>query len=108
MSTWPAAAFSSSISSNNSLGTFAVPALAGNETFEFLGVTFDSPLVHRVRITSGNAALGAATNDGGAVDVAVMDDFLYAEPQAVPEPGSLILFGTGALALVGRMRRRAP
>jgi hypothetical protein len=92
--------------SNNSLGTFSVPALVGNETFAFLGVMFDSPLVNRVRITSGNAALGAATNDGGDVDVGVMDDFLYAEPQAVPETDSLTLFGTGALALAGRMRRR--
>ena len=98
---------------NNSLGTFAVtPLLLGSETFEFFGVQFDSAVINRVRITSGNTALGAGTNDGGAVDVAVMDDFLYAEPQAVPEPqvvpepGSLMLLGTGAIALVVRMRRR--
>jgi hypothetical protein len=93
---------------NNSLGVFAVPFLLGNETFEFLGVIFDSSLISRVRITSGNMALGAAINDGGAIDVAVMDDFIYAEPQAaVPEPASLILFGTGAIAITARMRRRA-
>jgi hypothetical protein len=53
-------------------------------------------LISRVRITSGNSPLGAGTNDGGAFDVAVMDDFLYAEPQpvgAVPEPASLICSG---------------
>jgi hypothetical protein len=94
---------------NNSLGTFAVPSLLGNETFEFLGVIFDSAVINRVRITSGNAALGAGTNDGGGIDVAVMDDFIYAEPQtaaAVPEPGSLMLLGTGVMAIAGRMRRR--
>jgi hypothetical protein len=93
--------------SNNSLGTFSVPSLLGNQTFEFLGVLFDSPVINRVRITSGNTALSAGTNDGGAFDVAVMDDFLFAEPQAaVPEPGSLILLGTGAIAIAARMRRR--
>jgi hypothetical protein len=91
---------------NNSLGVFAVPSLLGSETFEFLGVVFDSSVINRVRITSGNAALSAGTNDGGAIDVAVMDDFLYAEPQAVPEPASLLLLGTGAIVIAGRMRRR--
>jgi len=92
--------------SNNSLGIFSVPSLIGDETFEFLGVWFDSPVVNRVRITSGNSALGARINDGGGVDVAVLDDFLYAEPQAVPEPGSLILLVTGVIAIAGQMRRR--
>jgi hypothetical protein len=94
---------------NNSLGVFAVPPLLGDETFEFLGVIFDSSVINRVRITSGNSALGAGINDGGGVDVAVMDDFIYAEPQAVgavPEPASLVLLGTGVIAIAGRIRRR--
>jgi len=91
---------------NNSLGIFAVPFLAGNETLEFLGVKFDSAIVGRVRIISGNAALAAGVNDGGGTDLVVMDDFLYAEPAAVPEPASLLLFGGGALALGARLRQR--
>ena len=91
---------------NNSLGIFGVPFLAGSQTFEFLGVKFDSAVVSRVRIVTGNAALAPGVNDGGATDLVVMDDFLYAEPAAVPEPGSLLLFGTGALALGARLRRR--
>src|SRR5215471_12770307 len=59
---------------NNSLGLFSVPSIAGNETFSFLGAVFDSSVIARVRITSGNAALGP--NDGGGVDLVVMDDFI--------------------------------
>ena len=91
---------------NNSLGIFAVPFLSGSQTFEFLGVRFDSAIVRRVRITTGNAALAAGVNDGNGTDLVVMDDFLYAEPAAVPEPASLMLFGTGAIALRAHLRRR--
>ena len=59
-------------------------------------------VVGRVRIISGNAALGP--DETGAVDVAVMDDFLYAEPVSIagltltPESGRV--FRTGAFDLV--------
>jgi hypothetical protein len=48
---------------------------------------FESPMVAEVRITSGQRALGENVqdlSDGGNLDLAVMDDFLYAEPQALP------------------------
>jgi hypothetical protein len=93
---------------NVSLGLFYVPAIAGSETFSFLGVRLAAAEISRVRITSGNIALGAGVTDGGPRDVVAMDDFIYAEPgavapTAVPEPASLLLVGTG---IVAAMRRR--
>src|SRR5438093_2722847 len=45
--------------SNTSLGTFFVPAgTVASERLSFLGLDFGSNIVSRVRITSGNAALG--------------------------------------------------
>lgn len=42
-----------------------------------------SAIIARVRISSGNGALGAQAQDvtnGGASDLVVMDDFIYSEP----------------------------
>jgi hypothetical protein len=61
----------------NSLGTFSVPPQ--NDGLSFLGVAFPSAVVRRVRITYGNAPLGP--DETGGIDVAVMDDFIYGEPQ---------------------------
>jgi hypothetical protein len=82
-----------------SLGQFFAPVQ--NDGFSFLGVAFDQP-VGSVRVTSGNAALGAGVLDGGGIDVVAMDDFMYSEPQAiVPEPGAaaFVLLGLGALTI---------
>ncbi len=65
----------------SSIGKFAVPAGTGTESLSFLGVSFTRERVARVRITTGNAALGPNTDDGAGVDVAAMDDFIYGEPQ---------------------------
>jgi hypothetical protein len=46
----------------------------------FLGVTFPTAVVARVRIEYGNGRLGP--DESATYDVAVMDDFLYGEPQA--------------------------
>jgi hypothetical protein len=65
---------------DRSLGQFRGPI--ANEGLSFLGVAFDQPIVARVRIQYGTVALGP--NDSPQNDVAVMDDFIYGEPQAVP------------------------
>ncbi len=63
---------------NKSLGTFAPPAANGG--LSFLGVAFNAgERVGRVRITAGNSAAGP--NDGGTIDVVVIDDLIYSEPQ---------------------------
>jgi hypothetical protein len=97
---------------NVPLGTFFAAALAGNETFSFLGVSFADAIVSRVRITSGNAGLASGVRDGNGVDLVVMDDFIYGEPSlavtVTPEPATLGLFATGLIVLggVGRLRRK--
>lgn len=95
---------------NVSLGTWFAPALVGSQSFSFLGVSFTDAIVSRVRITSGNAALGAGITDqnGNTRDLVVMDDFIYGEPTAaavVPEPATVLLTGAG-LALLGLATRR--
>ncbi len=62
----------------NSLGKFATPI--ANNSLSFLGVVFPDAVIHRVRIGYGNSALGP--DDSGNIDCAVMDDFIYGEPQA--------------------------
>ena len=89
----------------NSLGTYGAPSLPGTATFSFIGVQFDAgERIARVRITTGNMALGP--NDGPGVDVVAMDDFIYSEP--IPEPATLALFALGLAGLGAAGRRRAP
>jgi PEP-CTERM motif-containing protein len=91
----------------NSLGSFNVPpGLVPDASLSFLGVSFTSERIGRVRITSGSVALGPNDNPTGGVDVVVMDDFLYAEPQAIPEPSTLVLVGFGMIVLAGLARKR--
>ena len=66
--------------SGDSLGRFSVPQAPGG--LSFLGVAFDQPVVARVSIVYGSVALGP--DESPDTNVAVMDDFIYGEPQAVP------------------------
>jgi hypothetical protein len=62
-------------------------ASSGAQQFSFIGAVFESPIIARVLITSGDAALNATIVDvsaGGTKDLVVMDDFLYGEPQPLP------------------------
>ncbi len=66
-------------SNGGSLGKFFAPT--ANNGLSFLGVQFtDGELISKIQITTGNTVLGP--NDGGSVDVVVMDDFIYSEPRA--------------------------
>jgi hypothetical protein len=61
-----------------SLGVYA--AQVSVDGLSFFGVVFPRAVISRVRIHYGTTALGP--NDDATTDVAVMDNFLYSEPQA--------------------------
>jgi hypothetical protein len=91
----------------DSLGVFDVPALTGNQTFSFLGIIADpGDLIGSIQITTGTTALGP--DESPTVDLVVMDDFFYGEPQVpiaqVPQPWALQLVGLGLLGLAALSR----
>ena len=66
---------------------FVQPLAQQHQTLSFLGVRFEEgERIAKVRITSGNAPLSPTTFDGKSdsvlIDLVVMDDFIYGEPQA--------------------------
>jgi hypothetical protein len=82
------------------IGALPVPTFPGNQTFSFLGVLLGpgEGLITSVRIVTGTTALGPS--ESGTVDLVVMDDFLYGEPRAIPEPATLVLLTAGLLGTV--------
>ena len=70
-----------------SLGTYDVPATAGDASLSFLGVRYDAgERIAVARITTGAAPLvapasGEDVTQGGPADIVAMDDFIYGEPQ---------------------------
>ena len=68
-----------------SLGRYSAPVRSDATGLSFIGVKYDAPVVVDVRITLGNAAIGAGVNDltsGGLKDVVVIDNVIYGEPSA--------------------------
>jgi hypothetical protein len=68
----------------SSLGTFAAPVRSDPAGLSFVGVTFEQPIIARVRITLGTGAIAAGVNDvsaGGATDLVVLDNVMYGEPK---------------------------
>src|SRR5947199_8795897 len=69
------------------IANLEAPAHSGAQGFSFIGAVFDSAVIARVVITSGDAALSATSTDlsaSGISDLVVMDDFVYGEPRPLP------------------------
>jgi hypothetical protein len=68
----------------SSLGIVAAPVRTDSVGLSFVGVSFDRPVIARVRITLGTGALAADANDitsGGVKDLVVLDNLIYGEPK---------------------------
>ncbi len=82
-----------------SLGVFMVEPFAGDGGLSFLGVDFEENVVTRVRITAGDAVLGSddVTQTPANLDVVVLDDFIYGEPNEPVPSFDGVAGGFGAL-----------
>jgi hypothetical protein len=91
--------------SDNSIVVLPVLTTPGNQTFSFAGIVLSPAegLISRVQITTGTDPLGP--NETATIDLVVMDDFLYGEPQPlqqqVPQPRSVLLLGMGLIVASG-------
>jgi hypothetical protein len=56
------------------------PASPGDGNLSFFGIVFDDARIARVRITAGASAGG---DDSRGLDIVMMDDFIYGEPQGI-------------------------
>ena len=80
------------VNGNLLLSRDVLPGPNVHGSLSFLGVTFNTPNIFLVRITSGNSILKTPAavigNDFATADVTkdavVMDDFIYGEPRALP------------------------
>ena len=86
-------------------GSFISPSGVQAEGLTFLGVVLDAEkLATRVRITGGSHPINTAFLNPPPDGVAI-DDVIFSEPLAVPEPASLVLLIVG-LAGLGLARAR--
>lgn len=87
------------------------PVSGADERFSFVGVSYLTPMISRIRINSGNEVLSSVVSGR---DVVVLDDFIYGEPvRAVSTPdggATLSLLGAslGILALLRAVRHGRP
>ncbi len=80
----------------NLIASRNVMATAGDQTFSFTGVSFTEAVIAQVRITTGTNPFGATTEDGGAIDLVVMDDFIFGEPVAIGTANTVISGNTAS------------
>lgn len=99
---------------SKSLGKYYVDPSAKSDDTQFLGVLFDESIVTDVTLTVGTNAIFSfdgksiksfgAENLGKGIDLAVTDDFVFAEPTRVPEPstisGALLVGMVGTVSLL--------
>ncbi|MEO8140276.1 MAG: hypothetical protein ABI742_11550 [Gemmatimonadota bacterium] len=68
------------------LRQISVPVRTDAAGFSFVGVSFSSPVIAKVRIVSGQAAITGLNTDisiDGTTDLVAMDDFISGEPHAI-------------------------
>ena len=68
----------------SSLGVVAAPVRTDSVGLSFVGVSFNQPMIARVRVTLGTGALSPDANDisaGGVKDLVVLDNLIYGEPK---------------------------
>ncbi|MFT6270318.1 MAG: hypothetical protein ACJAVV_003152 [Alphaproteobacteria bacterium] len=91
---------------NNLLGSNAVEANGGG--LSFFGVMYDDliPLIFRISITAGNTDIssGLADDPLNGIDLVVLDDLLYSEPQAVSAPHVLVMLVGGLITVFVRKK----
>lgn len=83
------------------LATVIVPAAP--EGMSFAGLWIDGgEWIDQIHIHLGEAGI---ENTSGLPDIVALDDFIYSEPQLIPEPAPAVLLAVG-VALTFRRRRR--
>jgi hypothetical protein len=105
---------------SQSLGKYYVDPSATSGDTQFLGVLFDESIVTDVTLTVGTNAIFSfdgksiksfgPENLANGIDLAVTDDFAFAEPTAIPEPSTAlptIFIGmVGAVSLLRNQKNK--